>query len=237
MDDQRFRREPVSQRPARASAVTLDVHTPAHYDARLRSGTIALDAACERAWSPPARERGGDAVALTRVLRHSPTQDGGETGGTGMSTVTVDTIVDRPPTEVFRFVATDHFENHPRWDPDVIEMHQTSPGPVRVGTTASVVRRQGRGRLEGAVTVVAYDPDRVAAWDVSFGRFRLLQRSEFAAENDGTATRLRLTIETRASGPMRLLVPLLRTRFRRTMNTSLNAIRELVEATSGARAS
>ena len=87
------------------------------------------------------------------------------------------------------------------------------------------------------MTVIAYEPDQVAAWDVTFGPFRLIQRSELAAENDGTATRLRLTIETRASGPMRLLVPVLRVRFRQTMNNSLNAIRECVEATGRARAS
>ncbi len=91
--------------------------------------------------------------------------------------------------------------------------------------------------MEGAVTVVAYEPDRVAAWAVSFGPFQLMQRSEFAAEGDGAATRLRLTIETRASGAMRFLLPLLGTRFRRTMNRSLNAIRESLEATSGARPS
>jgi hypothetical protein len=154
-----------------------------------------------------------------------------------MNALTVATTVNRPPAEVFRFVATEHFENHPKWDPDVVEMRQTSPGPVGVGTTATVVRRQGRGHVEGAVTVIAYEPDQVAAWDVTFGPFRLIQRSELAAENDGTATRLRLTIETRASGPMRLLVPVLRVRFRQTMNNSLNAIRECVEATGRARAS
>ncbi len=86
------------------------------------------------------------------------------------------------------------------------------------------------------MTVIAYEPDRGAAWAVSFGPFELTQRSEFSAENDGTATRLRLTIETRASGPMRLLVPLLRPRFRRTMSKSLNAIRLSLEAPSCARA-
>jgi hypothetical protein len=48
---------------------------------------------------------------------------------------------------------------------------------------------------------VAYEPDREAAWDVAFGPFRLLQRAQVEAERDGAATRLRLTIETRASGP------------------------------------
>jgi hypothetical protein len=91
--------------------------------------------------------------------------------------------------------------------------------------------------VEGAVTVVAYERDRVAAWDVAFGPFRLVQRADFAPHNDGTATRLRLAIETHASGPMRLLVPLLRVRFRRTMTNSLEAIRAAVEATSPARGS
>jgi hypothetical protein len=27
--------------------------------------------------------------------------------------------IERPPADVFRFVATDHVENHPRWDPEL----------------------------------------------------------------------------------------------------------------------
>jgi Polyketide cyclase / dehydrase and lipid transport len=52
-----------------------------------------------------------------------------------MTLLTVERIVQRPPMEVFDFVARHHFDNHPRWDPDVPEMTQTSPG-VSVGTTA-----------------------------------------------------------------------------------------------------
>ena len=66
-----------------------------------------------------------------------------------MTVVTVERIVQRPPEVVFDFVATHHFENHPRWDPDLLEMSQTSAGPVGVGTTARVVRRQGRGHVQG----------------------------------------------------------------------------------------
>ena len=146
-----------------------------------------------------------------------------------MTVVTVERIVQRPPEVVFDFVARHHFENHPRWDPDVLEMSRTSRGPVGVGSTARVVRRQGRGRVEGTATVLEYEPDRLAAWDVRFGRFRLNQRAELIPEQRGVATRLRLSIDTNAQGPVRIMLPLLRGRFRKTMTQSLRTIAALLE--------
>ena len=49
-------------------------------------------------------------------------------------------VIERPPAEVFRFVATDHFQNHPKWDPAVTSIPQTSPGLMGAGTTARLVR-------------------------------------------------------------------------------------------------
>jgi hypothetical protein len=146
-----------------------------------------------------------------------------------MAVISVERVLERPPHTVFDFVATHHFQNHPKWDPDVVEMRQTSPGRVRTGTTAQVVRRQGNRRVEGTATVTEYEPDRSAAWEVRFGPFLLNQRADLMPEQGGTATRLRLAIETRASGPIRLLVPLLRGRFRRTMEQSLATIANLLE--------
>lgn len=146
-----------------------------------------------------------------------------------MTVVTVERIVQRPPEVVFDFVARHHFENHPKWDPDLLEMSQTSAGPVGVGATARVVRRQGRGRVDGTATVVEYEPDRRAAWDVRFGPFQLQQRAELVPEQGGAATRLRLSIDTTAQGPIRVIVPLLRGRFRKTMTHSLRTIAVLLE--------
>jgi hypothetical protein len=146
-----------------------------------------------------------------------------------VTVVTVDRIVQRPPEVVFDFVARHHFENHPRWDPDLLEMRQTSLGPVGVGTTARVVRQQGRGQVEGTATVLEYEPDRRAAWAVRFGPFRLNQRAELMPEQRGAATRLRLSVETSAAGPSRVIVPFLRGRFRKTMNHSLSTIAALLE--------
>jgi hypothetical protein len=146
-----------------------------------------------------------------------------------VTVVSSERIVRRPPAEVFDFVATNHFKNHPRWDPDLLEMTQTSPGPMAIGTTARMVRRQGRRRVEGTATVTAYEPNRVAAWDVRFGPFLLRQRSEYVPEEGGRATRLRLTVETRARGPIQILLPLMRGRFRRTLDCSLTSIGTLIE--------
>jgi hypothetical protein len=146
-----------------------------------------------------------------------------------VTVVTVERIVQRPPGVVFDFVARHHFENHSRWDRYVLEMSQTSPGPVDVGTTARIVRRQGRGRVEGTATVVEYEPDRRAAWDVRFGAFRLSQRAECVPEQRGAATRLRLSIDTSAHGAVRMIMPLLRGRFRKTMTQSLRTIAALLE--------
>jgi polyketide cyclase/dehydrase/lipid transport protein len=138
--------------------------------------------------------------------------------------VSAEKLMHSPPGTVFDFVAAHHFENHPRWDPDVLEMNQTSPGTVGVGTKANIVRRQGNRRVEGTATVTEYQPDQSAAWDVQFGPFLLRQRVELAPDQGGAATRLRLSIETRAKGLVRLIVPLLRSRFRKTMEQSLTRI-------------
>jgi hypothetical protein len=146
-----------------------------------------------------------------------------------VTVVKVERTLHHPPENVFGFVATNHFQNHPRWDPDLLEMKQTSPGPVQVGTTAHVVRRQGRRIVEGTATVTEYQPNRRASWDVEFGPFLLRQRTELAPEDDGTATRLQLSVDTRARGPIKVIVPLLRGRFRRTMEQSLTTIGALLD--------
>jgi hypothetical protein len=143
--------------------------------------------------------------------------------------VKAERLLHSPPKSVFDFVAAHHFENHSRWDPDVLEMSQTSPGTVGVGTKAKIVRRQGNRRVEGTATVTEYQPDQSAAWEVQFGSFRLNQRVELTPDQGGAATRLRLSIETRAKGPVRLMVPLLRSRFRKTMEQSLARIASILE--------
>jgi hypothetical protein len=137
--------------------------------------------------------------------------------------------IDAAPSDVFRFVATDHFRNHPRWDPSVVEISQTEPGALHPGTTARVVRSNGGRRVEGSLTVTEYAPDRDFAAVTRFGPFQLVQQARFTPAPNG-GTHLTLVIDTHARGPLRPLLPILRPRFARTMRASLRSIKGHVES-------
>ncbi len=70
----------------------------------------------------------------------------------------VEGTIQRPPDVVFNFVAREHWRNHPRWDPNIVEIIPLDPGPIRVGSRARVRRKSGEGLLE----VLECEPD--ARW-------------------------------------------------------------------------
>jgi hypothetical protein len=140
-------------------------------------------------------------------------------------------VIQRPPTEVFRFVATEHFQNHPTWDPAVTSITQTSPGPMGVGTTARLVRTDRGRRVEDSMEVTEYQPVCSLTEVSRFGPFTLHARATLAPVAP-SSTRLELVIDTRARGVIRLLLPLMKGTFRKTMARSLRSIKQQVEATA-----
>jgi Polyketide cyclase / dehydrase and lipid transport len=140
-------------------------------------------------------------------------------------------VIERSPAEVFRFVATDHFQNHPTWDPAVTAITQTSPGPMGVGTTARLVRTDRGRRVEGTMEVTEYQPVSSFTEVSRFGPFTLHARARLVPVAPAS-TRLELVIDTQARGVMGLLLPLMKGTFRKTMARSLRSIKEQVEETA-----
>ncbi len=54
-----------------------------------------------------------------------------------MQHIDVDTMIARPVAQVFQFVATEHFQNHPKWDPSITEIIPQSTSPIGVGSSVS----------------------------------------------------------------------------------------------------
>jgi hypothetical protein len=100
-----------------------------------------------------------------------------------------------------------------------------------VGTTARLVRTDRGRRVEGSMEVTEYQPVRSFTEVSRFGPFTLHARATLAPVAPAS-TRLELVIDTRARGAIRLLLPLMRGTFRKTMARSLRSIKEQVEATA-----
>jgi polyketide cyclase/dehydrase/lipid transport protein len=124
---------------------------------------------------------------------------------------------------VFRFVATDHFQNHPKWDPAVTSITQTSPGPIGPGTTARLVRTDRGRRVQGTMEVTEYQPVSSFTEVSRFGPFTLHARARLVSVAPAS-TRLELVIDTHARGVIRLLLPLMRGTFRKAVARSLRSI-------------
>jgi hypothetical protein len=100
-----------------------------------------------------------------------------------------------------------------------------------VGTTARLVRTDRGRQIQGTMEVTEYQPVSSFTEVSRFGPFTLHARATLAPVAPAS-TRLKLVIDTQARGPIRLLVPLMRGTFRKTMARSLRIIKEQVEATA-----
>jgi hypothetical protein len=73
--------------------------------------------------------------------------------------VQVSTEVESPIADVWRFYATDHVRNHPRWDPDM-HLEQLSDGPIGLGTRIRRVNTRWGTPVEGEMEIVEFEPER-----------------------------------------------------------------------------
>jgi hypothetical protein len=75
--------------------------------------------------------------------------------------VEIRTEIEKSPSDVYRFIAVQHGQNHPRWDGRALEFTQLTPGPVAIGTRFAYKRKVLPGltqKLE--VLITEMDPDR-----------------------------------------------------------------------------
>lgn len=142
---------------------------------------------------------------------------GGWDGG-NVAKLEVTESIERPAAEVFRFVATEHVKNHPRWDPEMTLVQET-PGPIGVATRIRRTRTRGDARIEGEMEIVEYEPDRTLGAVIRDGPMQL--RSWMTIEPEGDEdSRLTIRVES-DDAPVAMMEEPIR--------GSLRRIKELVE--------
>ncbi|HEX2035640.1 MAG TPA: SRPBCC family protein [Chloroflexota bacterium] len=137
--------------------------------------------------------------------------------------------IDRPPQAVFDFVGTRYLQNHPRWEPAVREVRQTTAGPLRPGARTVMVR-QDAGRVhEVPHEVVEFVPGRAFAMRTLGGLLGLsIAFATSPAGPSGTDLTVRVAVEPH--GLLKLLQPLLALQMPRAGARMVRRIKELVEA-------
>ena len=75
-----------------------------------------------------------------------------------MIIVKIKTVIGRPREQVFEFVARQFVENLGRWNPALLRIEQTSPGPITVGTTGREVQRIQGKEVGRNFKIEAFEP-------------------------------------------------------------------------------
>lgn len=146
------------------------------------------------------------------------------------------TIVECPANEIFQYLGEGLFENYPKWSPEVKELEQITPGPVKLGTEGRQVRVDQGRRTESKFKVSTYEPGvRLALIGIS-DSYRCTY--ELQAINPGNSTKLTFSFELLEILPiMRPLEGLIRVTIKDGSERTVQNIKRLVETEKNKKAS
>ena len=116
-----------------------------------------------------------------------------------------DIFIERPPAEVFSYVAD--VRNDPSWHTDVLEV-RSSTDAVGMGTVFNVKVRPSMGVSEGTMAVSRYEPPRLIEFQGRMGRMAPTVTN--VCEPDGDGTRVTRRVELDPPGVMRVMTPLIK---------------------------
>jgi uncharacterized protein YndB with AHSA1/START domain len=133
----------------------------------------------------------------------------------------------KPVEKVFDFVATHNYENHPRWEAEVVAIRPLTEGPIRVGGRAVMVRKDFGKQRETTHECTELVPDRKVAFRHVDGPMDF--EIAFSFEPSPNGTRLRVDVAAQPHGAMRVLSPVFRLRMPRVAARLSNRLREVVE--------
>ena len=117
--------------------------------------------------------------------------------------------VDRSAEHAFDVIGTNMYENHPRWEKEVVEIRPLTPGPVGVGSRAVMVRQEFGRRSETEYEITEFEPGRrIAAFhpDAKMDFFIAFELDPI----DADSCTIQVDVRAELQGWMRILEPVMR---------------------------
>ena len=143
-----------------------------------------------------------------------------------MINVEVSIIVSRPIEEVFAYV--NDFRNTAQWQTGVVEVRQTSEGPVGKGTQLIFVRTLLGRKLEGASEMVEYEPPTKNTLQSTSGPMPFTITRIF--EPTPVGTKVTLVFEMQPGGVFALAEPLFARSLKRSAEADLGNLKDMLES-------
>ena len=141
-------------------------------------------------------------------------------------------IINRPIEEVFAF--TSETKNLPLWQTDVVEARHAPEGPVQLGSKMTMVRAFMGRKMEGTSDIVEYAPPTRYAYKTTSGpEVTGVNTCEAIAE--GTKFTTRFDMQT--GGLFSLADPLVARTIKRSVESGLATLKDLLESRAGVASS
>ena len=128
--------------------------------------------------------------------------------------------VSRPVEDVFAFVANNYFKNAAKWNPSLVTLRQTLPGPVGIGTTGFEVQDFKGKRYERHVAVREFVPNKRFMLKSMDSSETDVYQTSFTFQQSGLGTRVTVDYELYLHIPVfRYLKPLAERMLRKDLET------------------
>jgi len=137
-------------------------------------------------------------------------------------------MIDRPVEEVWKFI-TD-LSKGPKWDTDVLELRQTSAGPLGVGATCEFKAKMRNTTMTISMRVTEYEPNRRLSFELISGPLKgTIERDSLETIEAGN-TRFTRTGDLKFTGFYKLLGPFIIPSQRRGVVASLDNLKRIMES-------
>src|SRR4029453_2459510 len=136
-----------------------------------------------------------------------------------------ETVVHRPPEEVFEFCSD--LRSELRWNPKVKYIDKLTDGPVGVGT-----RYRARWANSGPTTVEVVQFDRPHSWEINATARGMSIRFQGTVTDAGPGARYIASLELHPRGLAGLVAPLPLLAMRRQDQQHMDRIREALESST-----
>ena len=134
-------------------------------------------------------------------------------------------LINRPIADVFAFMS--ETKNLHLWQTDVLEAHQTPEGPMQVGTQLTLVRALMGRKIEGTADIVAYEPPTRYAYKTTSGpAVTGVNTCEATAEG----TKVTTMFDMQTGGLISLADPLVARTIKRSVESGLANLKDLLES-------